>query len=640
MLKLALMPRKQNGFGPSSGFGLKKFNPINKGKGVGAAGIYPSQRYYGTSVTRTVIEQYNLDGKWQAWRKGFEIYNLASYSILNVVNPFYDPGLEPDPLNLLTFEYVPAELESVLYQGTGYEFKTLFYGWEFPTANSDVNTHYVAKRDPEFKSLGFVSQVFNNPESYPTQYSNGEVWVKGIPDPVNARLLLQMPGERLTDGDKNSPERTEATIKTVLTEDNKPAIYRGITAPKDVNQEVKEFELPPTQVTVRIPITDINIAEKKAFYKHNQGLSPDRPASRAISLDEILANPEQLEGDLVYIEEFFQEKPVTDLDAAVWGDDIEFAGVALLDSEVGVNVRVFDPGVEQLPPALYDLEELETVFESENGAFVISGTYVFDKSKYQRYFSPTYLTAEIIESEVTDCSYSVLPFTIQKASVEGPFLVLQSVEFQSEIKMYPPLTIGSTLVFSDNSFTKYTLNDDGTCTLDPEVDPWMDEVFTSGNEMRIAPLYTCSCPNHAKAIIASPQSTQSENDRKINRQRQYPLPSAVGLNRFDGAGIDQSAGKITSWEAPSDRLKFKMCKHTIAAMYDEGIRMLEPSTYPTAEAREQFEEKLRKQTRDDYENFKLSFTRSGISLQEIIFALSQGLNLDNIETAYVILNGD
>ena len=75
-------------------------------------------------------------------------------------------------------------------------------------------------------------------------------------------------------------------------------------------------------------------------------------------------------------------------------------------------------------------------------------------------------------------------------------------------------------------------------------------------------------------------------------------------------------------------------------MYDEGIRMLEPSTYPTAEAREQFEEKLRKQTKDDYENFKLSFTRSGISLQEIIFALSQGLNLDNIETAYVILNGD
>ena len=68
--------------------------------------------------------------------------------------------------------------------------------------------------------------------------------------------------------------------------------------------------------------------------------------------------------------------------------------------------------------------------------------------------------------------------------------------------------------------------------------------------------------------------------------------------------------------------------------------MLEPSTYPTYEAREQFEEKLRKQTRDDYENFKLSFTRSGISLQEIIFALSQGLNLDNIETAYVILNGD
>ena len=83
-----------------------------------------------------------------------------------------------------------------------------------------------------------------------------------------------------------------------------------------------------------------------------------------------------------------------------------------------------------------------------------------------------------------------------------------------------------------------------------------------------------------------------------------------------------------------------MCKHTVAAMFFEGLRVIEPNTVPTAEARAQFEDKLQIQTVSDIETFKLSFVRSGISLKEIIFALADGLNLDNVETAYVILNGD
>ena len=35
-----------------------------------------------------------------------------------------------------------------------------------------------------------------------------------------------------------------------------------------------------------------------------------------------------------------------------------------------------------------------------------------------------------------------------------------------------------------------------------------------------------------------------------------------------------------------------------------------------------------------------AFKRGGISLTEVVFALAQGLNLDNVETAYVVLNSN
>jgi len=40
------------------------------------------------------------------------------------------------------------------------------------------------------------------------------------------------------------------------------------------------------------------------------------------------------------------------------------------------------------------------------------------------------------------------------------------------------------------------------------------------------------------------------------------------------------------------------------------------------------------------DRFKQSFERAGLSLTEIVFALAQGLNLDNVETAYVVLNSN
>ena len=87
-------------------------------------------------------------------------------------------------------------------------------------------------------------------------------------------------------------------------------------------------------------------------------------------------------------------------------------------------------------------------------------------------------------------------------------------------------------------------------------------------------------------------------------------------------------------------MSFKMCKHSIAAMFIDRIKVKEPNTYPTIDAREAFEEKLLEEIAEVAEEFNVSYKRGGITALEVVFALAQGLNLDDVETAYVVLNSN
>jgi len=80
-----------------------------------------------------------------------------------------------------------------------------------------------------------------------------------------------------------------------------------------------------------------------------------------------------------------------------------------------------------------------------------------------------------------------------------------------------------------------------------------------------------------------------------------------------------------------------MCKHTIASMFEERLKLKEPNQYPSLEAREKFEERLKKDISESHANSTLSYSRSGITNKELVFTLSEGLNLDEVETASVIL---
>ena len=85
-------------------------------------------------------------------------------------------------------------------------------------------------------------------------------------------------------------------------------------------------------------------------------------------------------------------------------------------------------------------------------------------------------------------------------------------------------------------------------------------------------------------------------------------------------------------------MSFKMCKHSIAAMFIEHLRVKEPNKYPSYESRLAFEEKLEKEIEEVGEEFVASYKRGGITSLEIVFALSQVLNLDEVETASVMFN--
>ena len=591
------MPRKQNGFGKAKSLSFKGSGRIDKGKGVGAPGLYPSNRRYGSSVHRTIIEKYNLDSDWTKWRKGYEYYNQAAWYRLQDVDDF-------------SKEYKDSQIESKLYQGTPYEVDVVFDGYKFATKGADSNNHYVMKRTTvNSPDLGIVTGVLNDASLYPDYKANREIHVQGTPG-ADSRLLFQMIGERITDGE------TEATLNYVLNSNDRPALYMG-----------KSYEN-LTKVIVKVPTNTIQ--------------------------NGTVESAQDLVGKIVWIKDFFVEKEISDFGQFDFIDAPYYFGVNSLDKAAAVELEILDPTQEVLPPSLYDISKLPSVFTSVDSSYTVTGTHIFQKDLYQRFFGKQYVTADVIKDQVSTASYSIFPFTILGVAEKDGFFEMTSVPFVSQLKMYSPADGNATLVFTDYSFTKLSVDEyngeyyhkpgkPGTTPwmlLDTDVNPWMDEVFTAGNSLRPATVYTCSCPNHSHAMLRAPQSTQEDGRRKTNRQQRYPLPTVMGTMDFNSIGLSSAAGLVESWETREHRMSFNMCKHSIASMFIERIKVKEPNSYPTSEAREDFEEKLRKEIQEISEKFGISYKRGGITTLEIIFALAKGLNLDDVELAYVMLNSN
>lgn len=625
------MPRKQNGFGTTESFAFKGFGRLDKGKGTGAAGYYPGDRQFGSIVQRSVIEKWNLDSDWVKWRKGFEIYSNAGWNDLKVKDPTYDPGL---PRTTGNQPFKKALITSTLFKGKGYEIDNTYTGYEYPTANADTNTYYVIKKTQEYKNLGSITSVQNNELAYQANKANNEIHVTINPDSTNKLLLPQLIGERIADGAMTVNGRTEATLKNVLTANGLPSIFKGKTLTKELEAAINLAQN-LTTVSVSIPVSDVAVTQNSGTFVPNQGINSQ---TKQVETLDILSNPSLLDGKITYITNFFIEKAISSLDSAVYIDDDYFFELSIEEQETAQALVALDQGVNELPPAMLDLTTLPTIFTTSNATYNVRGSYAFRKSDYQKYFPGIYITGDFISPKVQNISYSLLPFVIRKADIVNNNLIFEAVPYSAEINLYPDLDNGTVLVFADNSFAKtFTTNTKWT-NLDTDVNPWMDEVFNLGTPLTPTNSFTCSCPNHSQSLLSMPQSNQDPDKRKTNRQLRYPLPTAQGQDDYGISGQTQAAGKVSSWESESHRLGFKMCKHTIASMFNEDIRVKEPNKYPTAEVRAKFDEKLEKEIDASYANFNKSYTRTGISISEIVFSLSKGLNLDSTKTAYMVFD--
>ena len=373
-----------------------------------------------------------------------------------------------------------------------------------------------------------------------------------------------------------------------------------------------------------------------------------------------------------------------DVEEAVFTDGTEYFTVDVEDKIQGANVPSVDDFIiydntTNLPPSLYDVNVLEPIFKTNTFEATIKGQYVFQKSDYQRFFGNNYLTADLVESKITRISYPTLPFIIKDVRyTNAKFNVEITAEpFLSVLDMYAVTGEGTGyLVFADYSFTETMLDtvngyynhrvegpyDNVKQQLEAnnefsklvwykkvnDIDPYvgyisdlntLKPVFNQPTvPLKIADIYSCSCQSYSQGQLTMPETTQGPDERKINRQRNYPLPTALGRKDYESIGLDSAAGRIQSWQTDRAAASFKICKHTIATMFDEYLKLQEPNTYQTIEAREEFGAKLAQDILNKPIERQLAYARGGISLLEIVFALAQGLGYDDVETAYLVLN--
>ena len=73
-------------------------------------------------------------------------------------------------------------------------------------------------------------------------------------------------------------------------------------------------------------------------------------------------------------------------------------------------------------------------------------------------------------------------------------------------------------------------------------------------------------------------------------------------------------------------------------MFDDYLKLQEPNTYQTIDAREEFGAKLAKEMKQVSEEFRAAYERGGISTLEIVFAIGQAFNYDEVAIAELVLN--
>ena len=593
------MPRKQNGFG---NFGASPIRGLDSKIKVGqvgrSPGTYPGNRQYGTRITRTAVEKYNIDAKYARWRRGYEYFTRNSY--VDFDGPF-----------VATF-FAGTEDSAV--------FNINLRRFAAGKSINDTAVRYVSKRIKRDTPLqeyrvGQINDVFDSALVNVALADRNELWCSlSNTSPVgDSELFGKLVGEYVSNGE------IAAIVRMVFDSDKRPAVFMGNSGANT------------TSLVYKVPVAD--------FLRDDPSDPPtlyEREGAQAFvgKIVGMTAAPR-----FIPISGTFEDNAFT------WTYECNVNDV---DCNRLIIITPAPPTSVEEDPSNISLGGLVNVI-STDATFSMNDTYLYDKSMYQQWFGNRYLAAEEIESYVTKMSMIIPPLFIAEVWEEGTDVYLKTIPFEGQLKLHADLTDGY-IAFSTTSFTKTSVvtkevtNTNGDKVLKdvtlmvPDLDPYFlpGTSFQAGDVLELAELYSCSCPAYSSAVCRSPETLYKERLKK-NRQSSYPLPSA-GSNKSREGLSEQSAGIIQSWQTMANKMEFKACKHTFASMFADDIQVQEPNSYPAMRDRMLFEEDLQKEFGSG------SITVSSVQRSEIdqsidaMWSIAQLIQLSDTEIGS-IMNG-
>jgi hypothetical protein len=585
------MPRKQNGFGNFKSSGVRKADSSFKTPGViKSPGTYPAVRTYGTRITRTAVEKYNVDALYARWRRGYEYYSTNSFND-------YDFGF---PITFFTGSQSQVAFDVKVRRfasGTGKE---------------DSAVHYTTKRiqrDGQNYEVATIDEVFDNALIEADAIDRNELWcsLDGY-----AGLLHKLGGEEVQ-SNVGSTEVIGATVRMMFDDQKRPNVFIGTTGANT------------SSIVYKVPLSDLN-----------------NPAQSLVGTVAVPRNA----ADFMPIT---SESNFVD-DAFVWYFECNMSGMAmgsltflrpLPADEQGNPLDLLGVLVDRSTNATASMSNTFKVqkepYQQWFGNRYISAQEIESYMEWMSIQTPPLFVMEAWD-DGTDAYFKTVPIEMTMklhGNLEGGYVAFSTNSFTK-----------TTFKETTQSFNEKTLEIEETDIhkMIPDLDPYFlpGISFKSGDVLSLGPQYTCSCPSYSHAIVRSPERTyrdidNSDKSYKKNRQSAYPMPTS-GANKNPEGLSEQASGIINTWSTMSDIMKFSACKHTIASMFTDHIQVQEPNSYPAMRDRLLFEEKVT----SEFANIAVppqSVVRAELNQSvDFAWAISQQIQLSDTELGS-ILNG-
>ena len=553
------------------------------------------------------------------WRKGYEYARLNNWVDLNV------------------------KFFAFLFSGTTSRLRADFICKRFPSLSNDTATRYVVKReiapsvvDPRFAT---ITNIINNPtesEQSKKNFQNKEIWVQvdnsGVTNGVNEtdrfNIIKRLTNERISNlrhGTEYTTNKSfDATVKTLLNSNGRPLIYTATAHSHN------------THLTIRIPRDDV--LDTEYVQNARDGLygligqvirMTNMPVTMPKSGLTFVDHPKTVE---------------VQMDMTRTNQDFWIVNVQ--------GQSPFEVFVDAAPIL---------ILTGNNATFNIKEKFTIMKDKYQQYFERE-LIASTIDSETTEMANIYPPLYIQNVADDGTDIIFETIPFEGQLELYGT-DPNPYIVLSDFSFASWQVKEDGRTLHNINVYPWEDETFLVGDGIYIANDYACNCQSFSKANVMSPEALYRRYTGAAltkNRQLKYPLPSALSLKDIEGLSADGEAGVVISWATKNDKIRNKLCKHSIAGIFAEqeinrtvggeggsvpgtgginigenrGFEVIEPNTFPVGLERDKAEEEIRSNVKST--NFGESGPRAEISPMDFAFSVLQLLNLMDTQVGSIL----